>query len=57
MRRAVRAWATAAGLAEDAAEDLQLALGEALANAVEHAYRDGASGDWCYRSRAAATGR
>ncbi|SNS55648.1 anti-anti-sigma factor [Geodermatophilus pulveris] len=38
VRRAVTAWAAAAGLAEGTAEDLQLALGEALANAVEHAY-------------------
>jgi anti-anti-sigma factor len=37
-RRAVTAWAAAAGLGEAPAEDLQLALGEALANAVEHAY-------------------
>jgi anti-anti-sigma factor len=34
----VTAWTAAAGLPEDTAEDLQLALGEALANAVEHAY-------------------
>ena len=32
------AWTAAAGLPGDTAEDLQLALGEALANAVEHAY-------------------
>ncbi|WP_100499749.1 SpoIIE family protein phosphatase [Geodermatophilus chilensis] len=38
VRRAVTAWAAAAGLPDDTAEDLQLALGEALANAVEHAY-------------------
>jgi anti-anti-sigma factor len=37
-RRAVTAWAAAAGLGEAPTEDLQLALGEALANAVEHAY-------------------
>jgi anti-anti-sigma factor len=34
----VTAWTAAAGLPDDTAEDLQLALGEALANAVEHAY-------------------
>ena len=48
MRRAIRRWATAAGLGDDLSDDLLLALGEAAANAVEHAYRDGASGDWCY---------
>jgi anti-anti-sigma factor len=39
LRRAVEAWATDAALPVDAAEDLQLAVGEAAANAVEHAYR------------------
>jgi anti-anti-sigma factor len=39
-RRTVTAWAAAAGLGEAVTEDLQLALGEALANAVEHAYPD-----------------
>lgn len=38
MRRAVRSWAGPAGLREEVAEDLQLALGEAATNAVEHAY-------------------
>jgi anti-anti-sigma factor len=37
-----------AALSEDAVEDLQLALGEALANAVEHAYRDQPPGDCTY---------
>ncbi|WP_409331573.1 SpoIIE family protein phosphatase [Trujillonella humicola] len=41
VRRAVQRWASAAGLSADAVEDLQLALGEATGNAVEHAYRDG----------------
>jgi anti-sigma regulatory factor (Ser/Thr protein kinase)/anti-anti-sigma regulatory factor len=36
----VRRWASAAGLHEDAIDDLLLALGEATGNAVEHAYRD-----------------
>jgi anti-anti-sigma factor len=40
VRRAVRRWAAEAGLHPDAIEDLQLALGEAVGNAVEHAYRD-----------------
>jgi anti-anti-sigma factor len=48
MRRAVRVWAAAAALPADMSDDLLLALGEAAANAVEHAYRDGASGDWTY---------
>jgi PAS domain S-box-containing protein len=38
LRRTVGAWASEAGLAEDVIEDLQLALGEAATNAVEHAY-------------------
>ena len=45
LRRAVLSWAGAAGLPEDATEDLQLALGEAVANAVEHAYRDQPDGE------------
>jgi anti-anti-sigma factor len=49
VRRAVRSWSTAAGLTEDAAEDLQLALGEALANAVEHAYASAGDGECAYR--------
>lgn len=40
VRRAVAVWATAAALDEFAIGDLQLAVGEAVANAVEHAYRD-----------------
>jgi anti-anti-sigma factor len=48
MRRAIRGWAAAAGLGEELSDDLLLAIGEAAANAVEHAYRDGASGDWYY---------
>jgi anti-anti-sigma factor len=38
IRRSVRSWSAGAGLSEEAREDLLLALGEALANAVEHAY-------------------
>jgi anti-anti-sigma factor len=38
VRRAVTAWTGAAGLPADTVDDLQLALGEALANAVEHAH-------------------
>jgi anti-anti-sigma factor len=45
MRRAVEEWAAAVGLSDDVLDDLQYALGEAAANAVEHAYGhlDGAS--------------
>jgi anti-anti-sigma factor len=42
LRRAVAAWAATVGLVEDQLYDLQLALGEAAANSVEHAYRDAA---------------
>ncbi|MGY1704352.1 SpoIIE family protein phosphatase [Geodermatophilus sp. SYSU D00697] len=49
VRRAVTAWTAAAGLPEDAADDLQLALGEALANAVEHAYAGAGQGECSYR--------
>lgn len=40
IRRATAQWAASAGLDDDSIEDLQLALGEAAGNAVEHAYRD-----------------
>ena len=40
LRRAITAWATAAGLPDAAVDDLQLAVGEAAANAAEHAYPD-----------------
>jgi len=40
LRRAITAWATAAGLPAAAVDDLQLAAGEAAANAAEHAYPD-----------------
>jgi anti-anti-sigma factor len=38
LRRAVRVWARTGGLPTALSEDLQLTLGEAAANAVEHAY-------------------
>jgi anti-anti-sigma factor len=38
LRRAVAGWAAAAGLCDAVADDLQLAVGEAAANAAEHAY-------------------
>ncbi|MGY1667228.1 SpoIIE family protein phosphatase [Geodermatophilus sp. SYSU D00696] len=57
VRRAVAAWAAAAGLSEDAVDDLQLALGEALANAVEHAYAgNGGEGRCEYRLERTADG-
>jgi anti-anti-sigma factor len=49
VRRAVAAWAVAAGLTDEVTDDLQLALGEALANAVEHAYRGSGDGECSYR--------
>lgn len=44
LRAEVQDWAAAVGLNEDDAYDLQLAVGEAAANAAEHAYRDGPAG-------------
>ncbi|MGD9529198.1 MAG: SpoIIE family protein phosphatase [Pseudonocardia sp.] len=44
VRRSVHAWARAAALDADTLDDLQLALGEASANAVEHAYPGGGPG-------------
>ncbi|WP_300008417.1 PAS domain S-box protein [Pseudonocardia sp.] len=41
LRVRVAEWACAVGMGEDEAYDLQLALGEAAANVVEHAYPDG----------------
>ena len=37
-RRRVQRWAQANGLPEDVVVDLQLALGEAVSNGIEHAY-------------------
>jgi anti-anti-sigma factor len=45
VRREVTAWARAAGVPDETVEDLELALGEALANAVEHAYPEGKTGE------------
>ncbi|PPK65403.1 SpoIIE family protein phosphatase [Actinokineospora auranticolor] len=41
LRVSVDSWAVAAGLSQELRNDLHLALGEAAANAVEHAYPDG----------------
>lgn len=40
MRRRIGRWAVQSGVPEDVTIDLQLAVGEAVANGVEHAYRD-----------------
>jgi anti-anti-sigma factor len=56
MRRNVTAWACTAGLSADLMDDLQLALGEAAANAVDHAYPPDATGDFTYDLAATATG-
>ena len=45
LRTAMRAWMDDHGVAESVRHALLLAVGEACANAVEHAYRDGAAGD------------
>ncbi|MBN9108076.1 MAG: ATP-binding protein [Pseudonocardia sp.] len=44
LRRSVVAWARALDLTEEIVADLQLAVGEAAANGVEHAYPDTTSG-------------
>jgi anti-anti-sigma factor len=45
LRRTVARWASATALPEEQFYDLQLALGEAAANAVEHAYRGAGPGE------------
>ena len=42
LRRQLRGWLAAVGADDDAAADVLLACGEAAANAVEHAFPDGA---------------
>ena len=44
-RSQVRAWLAEGGVEPGAASDILLAVGEALANAAEHAYRDQLTGD------------
>jgi len=44
LRRQVGRWAAEQALPTDAVIDLQLVLGEAVSNGVEHAYRDGRHG-------------
>ncbi|MGM1060697.1 SpoIIE family protein phosphatase [Saccharothrix sp. Mg75] len=55
MRREVGAWAAVAALSVDLLDDLQLALGEAAANVVDHAY-EGGTGDYEYELTTTATG-
>ena len=44
LRRAVHAWGRDTALRSEVVEDLLLAVGEAVANAVEHAYPPGTAG-------------
>ncbi len=48
LRRLVADWERAAGLPAELAEDLELALGEAGANAAEHAYPEAEGGEFEY---------
>jgi anti-anti-sigma factor len=57
VRRAVEEWAGTAALPGDQLDDLQFTLGEALANSVEHAYRDRTPGTVDYAVSLAAGGR
>ncbi len=41
LRRTVDAWCDASGMGQDARSDLQLTVGEAVTNAIEHAYLRG----------------
>jgi anti-sigma regulatory factor (Ser/Thr protein kinase) len=45
VRRALRTWLGRQGWCDAAAEDVELAVGEALANAVDHAYPAGEPGE------------
>ena len=46
LRRTVDAWCHACGLGPDAHSDLQLTVGEAVTNAIEHAYLTGPVPGW-----------
>ena len=48
LRRLLADWERAAGLPAELAEDLELALGEAGANAAEHAYPEAEGGEFEY---------
>jgi PAS domain S-box-containing protein len=56
LRRAVAGWEAASGLPAELAEDLELALGEAAANAAEHAYPEGEDGEFEYTVERCADG-
>ncbi len=56
VRRRIEAWAGLAGLDDDTVYDLQLAAGEAMANAVEHAYAGREAGGVAVRLAARADG-
>ena len=56
VRRTVQEWLSANGFAEELSYDLQLALGEAVVNAVEHAYPAGADGEFEFTVRRHADG-
>jgi serine phosphatase RsbU (regulator of sigma subunit)/anti-sigma regulatory factor (Ser/Thr protein kinase) len=56
VRREIDAWAGAAALPDDQLGDLQLTLGEALANGVEHAYLGRTPGEVGYRVAMTADG-
>ncbi|NMH98439.1 SpoIIE family protein phosphatase [Pseudonocardia acidicola] len=51
VRRTVAGWAALAALDKDLVDDLQLALGEAVANTVEHAYPSDHDGEVEYTLR------
>jgi anti-sigma regulatory factor (Ser/Thr protein kinase) len=44
IRRRIERWASGHGFTEDELIDLQLAVGEAVSNGIEHGYRDRPSG-------------
>ncbi len=44
LRRRLRSWLAEAGVGDDVADDVLLAVGEAAANVVEHAYTDADAG-------------
>jgi anti-sigma regulatory factor (Ser/Thr protein kinase) len=44
LRRQVEGWSTGQGITQDELIDLQLAIGEAVSNGIEHGYRDRPNG-------------
>ncbi|WP_237047713.1 ATP-binding protein [Lentzea guizhouensis] len=54
LRRQATSWAETAGLSEDAVYDLELAIGEAAANVVDHAYP---AGEGAFDTALESTGR